>query len=287
MVGWLLDNGADPNLGDSRGRVPLFEAAFYGRVDVMGLLLDGGADVDGTDVWGLAPLHAAGPHYNYGSGPEWSYAATVAGYLLSRGADVNARDSWGRSPLDMYAEWSHPNAAAVLRNAGGKCFVQTGPLCGVDVAVGFSSSGSGTVSAEGGGGALSDGDEVRQGATVIFTATPAAGHYVSGWSGNCAEAGEVADGLDGTAKLCAAAADSALSVRAEFSEIPSLAGPLCPSGSLSANGLTQAELDAGLVSAAQGNDLPGSLRIFAARGECRCAGKRALLQADGADDSGE
>ena len=265
MVGWLLDNGADPNLGDSRGRFPLWEAAHYGRVEVMGLLLDGGADVDGADVWGVVPLQAAGPHYNYGRGPddghgpEWSYAATVAGYLLSRGADVNARDIWGRSPLDAYAEWSHPNAAAVLRNADGKCFVQTGPLCGeVQVAVGFSSSGSGTVSAEGGGGALSDGDEVRQGATVIFTATPAAGHYVSGWSGNCAEAGEVADGLDGTAKVCAAAADSDLSVRAEFSEIPSLAGPLCPSGSLSANGLTQAQLDAGLISAAQGNDLPGS-----------------------------
>ena len=85
---------------------------------------------------------------------------------------------------------------------GVRCFVQTGPLCGeVQVAVGFSSSGSGTVSAEGGGGALSDGDEVRQGATVMFTAAPAAGHYVSGWSGNCAEAGEVADGLDGTAKV--------------------------------------------------------------------------------------
>ena len=78
----------------------------------------------------------------------------------------------------------------MLRDAGGKCFVQTGPLCGVDVAVGFSSSGSGTVSAEGDGDALSDGDEVRQGVTVIFTATPAAGHYVSGWSGNCADAGE-------------------------------------------------------------------------------------------------
>ena len=257
MIGWLLDNGADPNLGDSRGRVPLFEAAFYGRVDVMGLLLDGGADVDGTDVWGLTPLHAAGPHYNYGSGPEWSYAATVAGYLLSRGADVNARDSWGRSPLDMYAEWSHPNAAAVLRNAGGKCFVRTGPLCGVDVAVDFSSSGSGTVSAEGDGGALSDGGEVRQGATVVFTATPAAGRYVSGWSGNCAEVGEVADGLDGTAKSCAVSADSDLSVRAEFSEIPSLAGPLCPSGSLSANGLTQAELNNSLITAAGGGDLAG------------------------------
>ena len=253
MVGWLLDNGADPNLGDSRGRVPLFEAAFYGRVDVMGLLLDGGADVDGADVWGVVPLQAAGPHYDRFS--KWSFAATVVGYLLSRGAEVNARDIWGRSPLDVYAEWSHRNVAAVLRNAGGKCFVQTGPLCGVDVAVGFSSSGSGTVSAAGDGDALSDGDEVRQGATVMFTATPAAGHYVSGWSGNCADAGGVADGLDGTAKSCSVLADSDLSVRAEFSEIPSLAGPLCPSGSLSANGLTQAELDAGLVSAAQANNL--------------------------------
>ena len=250
MVGWLLDNGADPNLGDSRGRLPLWEAAHYGRVDVMGLLLDGGADVDGADVWGVVPLQAAGPHYDRFS--KWSFAATVVGYLLSRGAEVNARDIWGRSPLDVYAEWSHRNVAAVLRNAGGKCFVQTGPLCGVDVAVDFSSSGSGTVSAEGDGDALSDGGEVRQGATVVFTATPAAGHYVSGWSGHCADAGGVADGLDGTAKSCAVSADSDLSVRAEFSEIPSLAGPLCPSGSLSANGMTQAELDAELLLAAKG-----------------------------------
>ena len=124
----------------------------------------------------------------------------------------------------------------------------------VAVTVNFSSSGSGTVSAEGDGDALSDGGGVRQGATVMFTATPAAGHYVSGWSGNCAEAGGVADGLDGTAKSCSVLADSALSVRAEFSEIPSLAGPLCPSGSLSANGLTQAELNMTLRLAARGGD---------------------------------
>ena len=48
-----------------------------------------------------------------------------------------------------------------------------------------------------------------------------------------------------------------MSVRAEFSEIPSLAGPLCPSGSLSANGLTQAQLDAGLLSEAGANDSEG------------------------------
>ena len=128
------------------------------------------------------------------------------------------------------------------------------PNAPVLAAVNFSSSGSGTVSAEGESGALVAGGEIRQGSTVIFTATPGAGYYVSGWSGNCADAGEVADGLDGTAKSCAAAADSDLSVRAEFSEIPSLAGPLCPSGSLPANGLTRAELNMTLRLAARGGD---------------------------------
>ena len=128
------------------------------------------------------------------------------------------------------------------------------PNAPVLAAVNFSSSGSGTVSAEGESGALVAGGEIRQGSTVIFTATPGAGYYVSGWSGNCADAGEVADGLDGTAKSCAAAADSDLSVRAEFSEIPSLAGPLCPSGSLPTNGLTRAELNMTLRLAARGGD---------------------------------
>ena len=128
------------------------------------------------------------------------------------------------------------------------------PNAPVLAAVNFSSSGSGTVSAEGESGALVAGGEVRQGSTVTFTAISGAGYYVSGWSGNCADAGEVADGLDGTAKSCAAVADSDLSVRAEFSEIPSLAGPLCPSGSLPTNGLTRAELNMTLRLAARGGD---------------------------------
>ena len=58
----------------------------------------------------------------------------VAEYLISRGANVNARDIWGRSPLDLYAGWNHPNAAAVVREAGGRCFVETGALCEAEVA---------------------------------------------------------------------------------------------------------------------------------------------------------
>ena len=183
----------------------------------------------------------------------------AAKVLLANGAEVNKRKGGaGRSPLDLAARDDEAEVAALLRDADGRCFIETGPLCGEAlVAVNFSSSGVGIVSAEGEGGALAAGGEVRQGATVMFTAIPGAGYYVSGWSGNCGGVGEVADGLDGTAKFCGLAADFDLNVRAEFSAIPSLAGPLCPSGSLSSNGLTPAELDAGLVSAAQANNLEG------------------------------
>ena len=273
FVEWLLAEGADLSAQQTGKRDALWEAAFWGRVDIVKLFLSLGADVNARDVAGATPFLDAVHHSTYwarygnqGWGVSDGYAqpldsdwATVISLLVSHGTDVNARYRYnhaGYSALDIAVSRGNAGSAEVLRGYGVRCFVQTGPLCGeVHVAVGFSSSGSGTVSAEGGGDALSDGDEVRQGATVMFTATPAAGHYVSGWSGSCADAGEVADGLDGAAKFCAAAADSDLSVRAEFSEIPSLAGPLCPSGSLSTNGLTQAQLDAGLISAAKANNL--------------------------------
>ena len=270
---WLLAEGADLHALQTIERGALWEAAFWGRVDIVKLFLSSGADVNARDMWGATPfLNAAHfpiylarhemPRWGVSDGydrPLDSAWPTVLSLLVSSGAEVNVRyNSSGSSALDVAVSEGNAEYAELLRGYGVRCFVQTGPLCGaVHVAVGFSTPDPVTVSAAGDGEALSDGDEVRQGATVMFTATPAAGHYVSGWSGNCAEAGEVADGLDGTAKSCVAAADSALSVRAEFSEIPSLAGPLCPSGSLSANGLTQAELDAGLVSAAGDNGLAG------------------------------
>ena len=134
VVRIMLENGADVELGDDRKRRPLWEAAFYGHQDVMDLLLDNGADVDVADAWGITPLHAPGPHYGYPGDLEWNHAANVAEYLISRGANVNARDTWGRSPLDLYAGWNHPNAAAVVREAGGRCFVETGALCEAEVA---------------------------------------------------------------------------------------------------------------------------------------------------------
>ena len=280
VVGLLLDRGANVDIQWDFGRTALHEAAIFGRASVVELLLARGAAVDVRDLNGETALHGAawgaspGGHHTHVSRSTWEAKWDKAlDLLLDAGAEVNLRSTrtsdWGPAgrvfvnegwnggwtPLDRAVAANKRSRALKLRARGGVCNVQSGPLCPPSlVAVNFSSSGAGTVSAEGDGGALSDGGEIRQGATVMFTATPAAGHYVSGWSGNCADAGEVADGLDGAAKSCAAAADSDLSVRAEFSEIPSLAGPLCPSESLSANGLTTAELNMTLRLAARGGD---------------------------------
>ena len=280
VAAWLLDNGVDVNRRWRWDRIALHDAAYAAGLDVVNVMLSRGADEDARDIWGWTPLFFAVAQGMDFRGAHTDRMLAVISALAAAGADVNAMSaanpsepsywrtqvdwSWGwywhnrragRTPLDLAVRHGRSEYVELLRSLGGVCHVETGPLCGeVQVAVDFSSSGSGTVSAEGDGGALSDGGEVRQGATVMFTATPAAGHYVSGWSGNCADAGGVADGLDGTAKSCAVSADSDLSVRAEFSEIPSLAGPLCPSESLSANGLTTAELNMTLRLAARGGD---------------------------------
>ena len=108
----------------------------------------------------------------------------VVSLLASGGAELNERRRGGRTILDEAVNRNNARVAGVLRQFGGKCFLETGPLCGeVHVAVGFSSSGSGTVSAEGDGEALSDGDDVRQGATVMFTATPGVGALCFGLVG--------------------------------------------------------------------------------------------------------
>ena len=262
IVRILLANDADANIAEGRNRRPLYEAAFHGRLDIAEMLLAAGAELDARDQWGLTAVQGGvsmGSYGEYSSGA--SPQALVVTMLLSRGAGVNVRHfETGESPLDFavrHYRLARPMGgdaeryAAILRNAGGKCFVETGPLCGETmVGVEYSSSANGTVSA-----GVESGGEVARGTTVAFTATPAEGYYVSGWTGNCASAGAVSDGLDGAAKVCSVSADADLNVGAVFAEVPSLAGTDCPAGTLPANGLTQTELDTGLLSAAAANNV--------------------------------
>ena len=274
FVEWLLAEGADLHAKQTIKRDALWEAAFWGRVDIVKLFLSLGADVNARDVVGATPFLDTAHHSTYwarygnqGWGISDGYAqpldadwATVISLLVSHGTDVNVRyNHTGSSALDVAVSRGNAGSAELLRGYGVYCYVQTSSLCAYPpVTVSFSDPQHGALSARSGASVLTGGGVVEKGATVVFTATPDSGYYVSIWFGSCADAGEVADGLDGTAKSCAVAADSDLSVRAEFSEIPSLAGPLCSSGSLSANGMTQAQLDAGLISEAEGNDLAGA-----------------------------
>ena len=182
LVSWLLDSGADIEAyWHSPGKkTALWEAAHWGRADVIGILLSHGADPDRSDASDAFPLHG-------GAGKLWGGAATpsnvvMVGYsrmgedeavnvvslLAAAVSDVNALEN-GKTALDLAASQNRPEVAAVLRNAGGKCVVETGPLCPV---------------------------------VEVVTAET-----------------------------------------------------VCESGSLSANGQTQAQLDAGLISAAKANDL--------------------------------
>ena len=268
QIEFYLSRGVDPNFGSLGGDDydwrPLHEAAFYGKWNAIKHLLDGGAVPNvhtSRPGWrGRTPLHEAvgdsSDSFHFAidaSNPPFGMivgnSARAVSVLLEGGAEVNARDGRGYSPLDRAAVYSKTAAAAVLRAAGGRCFVRTGPLCGeARVAVEYSSAANGTVSAD-----VASGGEVARGATVAFTATPAEGFYVSGWTGGCVDAVAGSVG-DGGAKVCSLIAEAALSVGAVFAEVPSLAGPECPGGTMPGNGLTQAELNTQLRLAARNGD---------------------------------
>lgn len=106
----LLDQGADANIRDDKGRTPLFwassvvarhpaeEGATPDYVQVATLLLDGGAAVDARDSIGRTPLLMS----IAGAASEYGVIGADEGMvrlLLAHGAQVNAQDDSGWSPL--------------------------------------------------------------------------------------------------------------------------------------------------------------------------------------------
>ena len=238
VAGVLLDGGADPNMGV--GHVsswkPLHEAAYYNNWQVMKVLLSGGAD---PNIHTTRPGWRGGVPLHYVFDGTWSGAALAVSVLLDGGADVNALDSYGRSALDLAAGWySSAAVAEILRDAGGYCYSYTRSLCAYPpVTVSFSDSQHGALSARSGASVLTGGDAVEKGAAVVFTATPDAGYYVSGWSGDCANVGASGSGSDSGAKTCTVTANTALTAGAVFSAISSSTGWLDWNGDIPVNHL--------------------------------------------------
>lgn len=56
---FLLENGAEVNLKDKGGLIPLHNASSFGHLEIAGLLIECGAEVNQPDKWGYTPLHEA------------------------------------------------------------------------------------------------------------------------------------------------------------------------------------------------------------------------------------
>ena len=125
----LLANGADPDLHDDDDRWTALHWAIRRSSELMTALLAGGANADVLDKYDWTPLHWA-----VRLGGE--SGATRARLLLDGGADVNMRgDDPELSPLDYADQRGSTVVAAVLRDAGGLCFVRTGGLCDAPVVI--------------------------------------------------------------------------------------------------------------------------------------------------------
>ena len=144
----LLENGANPNSRDDRGRVPLHRVSQGGQLimeqsslDIAQLLLNSGADVNAADGGGWTPLHAAARsgyrdfvelligfgaildvrnkkqrtplHLSCGYGK-----LEISRYLIYRGSDVNSWDEGGFTPLHMASRYGDVDVARLLLDHG-------------------------------------------------------------------------------------------------------------------------------------------------------------------------
>jgi ankyrin repeat protein len=86
----LLEQGANPNMKNEKGRTPLHEAAFQGNRAIVDVLIQNGADLNIQEPrYGSTALHIA--VYNGFKG--------VVESLLDAGADIDAIDHEDRTPI--------------------------------------------------------------------------------------------------------------------------------------------------------------------------------------------
>jgi hypothetical protein len=110
VIELLVTHGADVNLADEQGIVPLHSAAAGGSAAAAEALIDHGADVDARDEAGYTALHAAAMIGN----------RLVAELLIERGADVNAENMFGRTPLNEAIDAGQRRMVRLLERHGGK-----------------------------------------------------------------------------------------------------------------------------------------------------------------------
>ena len=111
-VSILLDSGADPSIGDSQKRSPLYMVAFRGYPKACKLLLENNADPNTIDVDGTSPLHAS----------IWNSKSNVTKLLLEHAADINRTEFFhGNSPLHIAIQMKHFELCDLLIKVSSLC----------------------------------------------------------------------------------------------------------------------------------------------------------------------
>jgi hypothetical protein len=108
MAELLLDHGADPNLADKEGTLPISHCQKDSDVEMAALLIKHGADLKRKNPDGQGPLLWA----------AWYGQLVMVKFLVEHGADVNAKDNFGQTPLS-FAERQHQDAVLDYLKAHG------------------------------------------------------------------------------------------------------------------------------------------------------------------------
>ena len=108
MIKLLVENGADVNMNDVEGMVPLMWAISKNRLSAVQTLISCGADVEARSVTNLTPLHKAVGSKNF----------EMSRLLLTLGSDVNARAPMGLNPLTRATAHGNTAMIALLEEHG-------------------------------------------------------------------------------------------------------------------------------------------------------------------------
>lgn len=109
LIDLLVSAGADPNLGDERGLVPLGRAVVHGGdIALLERLVAAGARTDAINHDGFGLLHAVAE----------TNRAELVGWMLDHGVALEGRTRHDHTPLHIASALGHVEAARALLDAG-------------------------------------------------------------------------------------------------------------------------------------------------------------------------
>ncbi|MDQ7821985.1 MAG: ankyrin repeat domain-containing protein [Candidatus Eremiobacteraeota bacterium] len=133
LMVYLVNHGADVNMGRESGRALLHEAARHGHTKIVALLIEKGAVIDAADKEGKTPFSCAleknhfevarlladkGVQCDIITASQIGYTKGVQEFLDSGNYDINEKDERGRTLLHLAVIGGHVEVVALLIEKG-------------------------------------------------------------------------------------------------------------------------------------------------------------------------